>query len=381
MKKILLTFAMILLTTTTIFGVVYEDGTTPQKWSTYTSLGGEISSEHGSIRLVGHGTKTGYYIPIGANYNGNETFSWSLNYTHYFRAYIQVRTTDGIRYLSYYPLNREFGKNGRFIQYALGDIRDGEWHTFRRNLQNDLSKYEHNNRVLEVLGFFIRGTGFVDNIELNQKRDSYQDIQSLMRDAINGDNNSVLYIVSGDSTRDNSFNRMIRYYRTLLSKANIHIYDNAEPSLTGKAWRNNSRKTTLNRALAVTRGDGSNTIMEYSFGINDYQGRADKARVKRELKAGIERYLDQKPRAKVLLVVPVATSIENRNIMLKEIYEELADELNLPLVDALTPTRDIHGNPRFYEDETHPNARGSRVIVNYILNQIGDDLIHNTIFE
>ena len=379
MNKKILIFVSLFLMTTTAFSVTYEDGTSPQRWSTYTSVGGEISAENGAIKFVGSGARTGYYLPLDIDYTQGEIFSWKLNYTHYFRAYVGVTTTNGVRYLSYYPLDEELGKNGRFIQYALGRVRDGQWHTFSRDLQADLEKYEAGNRVLKINGFFIRGTGMVDDIELNSEV-SYREIQQLMVDAIERRNNNVLYIISGDSTRNNSFNRMIRYYRTLLSKANIQIFNNAQASLSGKEWKNNSRDATLNKALEATVGNGANTIFEYSFGINDYLGRGDKARVKRELKEGLERYIQAKPQAKVFLVVPIITSEQRRNRVLKEIYEELADELNLPLVDAQIPTRDIY-NSRFYEDRTHPNARGSRVIADYILNTIGNDLIRSTIFE
>ena len=380
MNRFFLIFISLLLMITTAFSVTYEDGTTPEKWFTYTSVDGDISSRNGAINLVGSGTKTGYYLPLKTNYTNGELFSWKINYTHYFKIYIRVNTTNGVRFLTYYPLEKEFGKEGRFIQYALGKVRDGRWHTFSRNLQADLEKYEKDNRVVEISGFFIRGTGMVDDIELNREV-SYREIQELMVEAIEERNDNVLYIVSGDSTRHNSFNRMIRYYRTLLSKANIRVYNNAQSNLTGKAWKNNSRKATLNRALAVTSGNGSNTILEYSFGINDYLGTGDKARVKRELKEGLERYIKAKSQAKVLLVVPITTGAKNRNRVLKEIYVELANELNLPLVDALIPTQNIHSDSRFYVDSTHPTARGSRVIVDYILSNIGNDVIRSTIFD
>ncbi len=380
MNRFFLIFISLLLITSTAFSISYEDGTTPEKWISYTSVSGDISSENGAIKLVGSGTKTGYYLPIDVEYTRGEFFSWRINYTHYFKIYIRVNSTNGVRFLTYYPLEEEFGKEGRFVQYALGKVRDGQWHTFSRNLQADLEKYEEGNKVVEITGFFIRGTGMVDDIELNRKVSS-RGIEKLMVDAIEERNDNVLYIISGDSTRNNSFNGMIGYYRTLLSKANIRVYNNAQSNLTGEEWKNSSRKATLNRALAVTRGNGSNTILEYSFGINDYLGRGDKARVKRELKEGLTRYIQAKPQAKVLLVVPITTGAKRRNRVLKEIYVELANELNLPLVDALIPTKDIQSDRRFYADSTHPNARGSRVIVNYILSTIGNDLIRSTVFE
>ncbi len=64
MNRIFLIFISLLFMITTAFSISYEDGTTPEKWLTYTSVGGNISSENGAIRLVGSGTKTGYYLPL-----------------------------------------------------------------------------------------------------------------------------------------------------------------------------------------------------------------------------------------------------------------------------------------------------------------------------
>ena len=207
----------------------------------------------------------------------------------------------------------------------------------------------------------------------------YDDIQQLMTEAIIGINDDVQYIVTGDSTRDNNYNEMISYYFDQLNKANISVYDNSQSGQSGQDWKNNTDQTTLEQAVAATHGDGSNTILEFSHGINDYKNGATKEDVKRWLKEGLESYLSSKPKVNILLVTPIITGSTNRNIVLKEIYDELSLELSLPLVNGIIPTETVQGNPDYYQDSTHPNKFGSMRIVNYILSEIGDSLFHDTV--
>jgi len=207
----------------------------------------------------------------------------------------------------------------------------------------------------------------------------YDDIQQLMNQAITGINDNVQYIVTGDSTRDNHYNEMIAYYIEQLSKANISVYNNSASRQSGQDWKNNADQTTLGQAVAATFGDGSNTILEFSLGINDYSNGATKEDIKRWLKEGLESYLRSKPEAKVLLVTPIKTGYKKRNRVLKEIYNELSFELYIPLVDGLVPTKTVYKNSDYYHDSTHPNKFGSIRIVNYILSEIGDSLFHDTV--
>ena len=46
------------------------------------------------------------------------------------------------------------------------DASDGRWRTFIRDLQMDLKEAQPGVRILEVNGFFVRGSGRVDDIEL-----------------------------------------------------------------------------------------------------------------------------------------------------------------------------------------------------------------------
>ena len=196
-------------------------------------------------------------------------------------------------------------------------------------------------------------------------------IHSLFIDAASGANTNVTYIVSGDSTRNDSFNFMIDYYKSQFVKANVRVVNDASSGLDAKDWNANVRSLAcLQHAIDNTSGTGENTILEYSFGINDQGRGASKEEQKARYMYGITNYMSAKPDATVILVVPVAHSSEANNNELKDIYTNIASELNLVVVDALMVTTNVRGNSDYYQDGTHPNQWGSRRVVNYIMDQI-----------
>lgn len=200
----------------------------------------------------------------------------------------------------------------------------------------------------------------------------FREVQSLLRTASYGNINDAVYIVSGDSTRNNSLNKMISYYGEQLAKVNISLINNALGGQTASDWLNNVDRPNLNDAISSSTGvDGENTILEFSYGINDYIADGMKETVKATIRNCLTSFLQAKPKAKVILCIPVATSYTLRNTDLFDIYTELAQEFNLPLIDTYTEvTLPIQGTGIYYTDSVHPNSFGSRRIVNYILNDI-----------
>ncbi len=205
------------------------------------------------------------------------------------------------------------------------------------------------------------------------KTEPAEKVKMLLLAAANGENKHVQYIVSGNSTRDNSYNKMIDYYTEQFRKISVELIDNACSGQTCKAWMNGGGyPTDLSDAISATNGNGENTIMEFSFGLNDWKDidTTNVSSFKRRFSHGIGLYLDAKPEATVILTVPVTTGWAERGVVLTQTYEELADELGLLLVDVTVATAGVHGNSAYYEDNTHPNKWGSRRIVNYITDQI-----------
>lgn len=196
-------------------------------------------------------------------------------------------------------------------------------------------------------------------------------LKKLLLDSSLKRNRNVVYIVSGDSTRDNKFAYTMDYYTQQFGKINMKVIKNAASGETAEQWNNNERpNASVNNAIKNTTGKGINTIMEYSFGINDQARGISYEEQKERYKKGIKVYLKAKPQATVILAVPVAHIGKGKNDELKKIYEEIASEMNLILVDTLAATIDIHGNPKYYFDDYHPNKWGSQRFVNYIMDQI-----------
>ena len=205
-------------------------------------------------------------------------------------------------------------------------------------------------------------------LHIRLKIDYKSEMKQLLYNAAIGINNDVKYIVSGSSTRDNSFNEMIAYYEQQFAKINVELIDNASDGQSCHKWINNigSYDSYLSDAIASSDGEGENTILEFSFGGNSW----DQPDIKAKLKEGINLFRDAKPEAKVILVTPLARDDKDFQNDLSKIYEELSTELGLTLVDGVFCTKDVHGNSKYYKDGTHPNKWGSRRIVNYITDQI-----------
>lgn len=157
----------------------YADGADSSVWRIYdeTPAGASISSVddgHGNAvtKLVGDGTKNGYALGASSGskawYNReNKVLKWSMNYAEKYRISIPIDTLKGARYLVYEPLDIDKTMSGKNIYLGLGLLsQNGTWQTFARDLEADLKKYESDNEIVAVNGFFIKGSGLIDNVEM-----------------------------------------------------------------------------------------------------------------------------------------------------------------------------------------------------------------------
>ena len=173
------------------------------------------------------------------------------------------------------------------------------------------------------------------------------------------------YIVSGDSTRHNDFNDMINQYEIQLAKIGMTVYSNATSGQSAEDWLNNVSGATLQEAIDNTPNTGLNTILEYSFGIND-QASTD-LEIEGFIADGITAYLLARPDAIVLLVSPPYLSVVGSR--LDVIYQSVSSSLSLPLLLGTIPMSTVHGDSDYYQDVTHPNKNGSKRLLNYILSE------------
>lgn len=190
-------------------------------------------------------------------------------------------------------------------------------------------------------------------------------IHKLFRESANGINTDVTGIVAGDSTNSIDYAKFQEYYKKQFRKLGVTYFDNSYSGQKGANWLNNIGNNTIQQAINASTGiDGVNTILIYSFGINDYDGINTEADIKNIVKTGIQAYLTAKPKANVIMLRPNRTSSNTRDTWLGNIYTQVAQELNLFLVDAYSITANKWGNPLYYFDTTHPNKWGARAIMN-----------------
>ena len=92
---------------------------------------------------------------------------WSMKYDENFMIYVEVQTTTGYRYLQYEPINGDHLGASSQVRLGLGTgTKDGQWHTFVRDLQADLTKAQEGVQILQVNTFAIRGSGKIDDMKL-----------------------------------------------------------------------------------------------------------------------------------------------------------------------------------------------------------------------
>ena len=159
----------------------YSNGEDTSKWKIYDKKpsGATISTVYDNsreskvIEFNGAGTKNGYVLGYWSGsrawYNReNKILQWSMNFAENFVITIRLDTQKGSRYLVYEPKNIEKGKGStNNIYYALGEsAKNGTWQTFTRDLEADLAKYESDNEIISVNGFFIKGSGRIDDVEM-----------------------------------------------------------------------------------------------------------------------------------------------------------------------------------------------------------------------
>ena len=158
---------------------VYEDAEdgTINGWDVYDAdpAGAVITNIYDTdrqsrvIQLTGSSTANGYRLRNNDssywNDHENSIIEWSMQYSENFVVYVRVQTSQGMRYLYYTAADTDRLGSEIDIPHGLGsESRNGTWQTFIRDLSYDLKEAQPDNDLEAILGFFIRGTGKVDDI-------------------------------------------------------------------------------------------------------------------------------------------------------------------------------------------------------------------------
>jgi hypothetical protein len=162
---------------------IYEDGEdfTLSGWDFCSQDvgGGNINNvfdedrQSNVIELKGSGLRNCYRLrrPDFTGWNNSSQFviQWSMKYSEFFRVALVTRTTAGLCYLGYSPVEENAFGEESYLDFGLGSsASDGQWHTFTRDLQADINMALPGTTILEVKRFLIRGSGSVDDIRMRQ---------------------------------------------------------------------------------------------------------------------------------------------------------------------------------------------------------------------
>ena len=156
-----------------------EDGSTTG-WDIYDDdpTGAEIANVYDEVRrshviqFAGTGTQNGFRLSRNEDQtpwmNSHQfVIEWSIQSSNQFVVCIEVATNDGRRSLQYRANDTDNFDSEVNIHFGLGsDAKDGQWHTFTRDLIEDLAEAQPDLTILEVNTFLVRGSGRVDDITL-----------------------------------------------------------------------------------------------------------------------------------------------------------------------------------------------------------------------
>ena len=162
---------------------VYEDGEdkSNHRWRHYSGEEGatiknlyDNDKKSQIISLTGNSYGNQYII--GGDLGDNEAWhntkhsnlKWSMQNSDGFILYVNVNTSNGIRYLKYFDGDfSEKNIDGDELYYGLGyNASNGNWHTYIRDLSADLKEFEPENKLLSVEGLIIIGSANLDDLEL-----------------------------------------------------------------------------------------------------------------------------------------------------------------------------------------------------------------------
>ncbi len=216
-----------------------------------------------------------------------------------------------------------------------------------------------------------------------------QRIQTMFLSAATGVNTDISYYVVGDSTRDNSYSRMMDYYYPyMLGKVGVNLFDWARSGHSAQEWHTNASEPSVDDFLLSIAGNEANTIVEFSMGLNDFSDAVGtdaeiKAIVGQDIRACLDVFVQNN--LTFFLVTPVWTLTNtSRNEVLTELYRELALEYRVPLIDVHNPLRIVYDHvngvvdeSKFYHDGTHQWPSGSMRIVNTIFGVLLPPILYN----
>ena len=205
----------------------------------------------------------------------------------------------------------------------------------------------------------------------------------------------VTYHVVGDSTRNYPGQHLTSlvddYYPNGLAEIGVEFSHTAMGGQRAYKWLNNSstshRFNYIDTMEAIPDNsdyvEQRNYILEFSLGINDARDN-NYDTVFKTIRDSIKKLQQDRKYMKILLVSPVPHEQDGRYVsgeQFEEIYKQVAEEFNLPWVSGKKALQYYFDNKRsdYYHDSVHPNAKGSKILFNYIFKHIATSDIYEQI--
>ncbi len=207
---------------------------------------------------------------------------------------------------------------------------------------------------------------------------SFLAIHQLISNANQGLISNATYICVGDSTRaESKYQGQYLFYtlRDSLKQYNVKSYLLAKAGHEIKRFVDESDTPTWRDTVALIPGNGENTIVDISLGVNDYWN-MNPASIKPNIRTAINKIRAIKPQTHFILTMP--DRVYNNEKMtddLRRIYIELAQEMHLPLnnvVDGVMPQQSSTPYSWYRNDgfNVHLSREGQRVVAQFILGNM-----------
>jgi len=179
-----------------------ERDTVDGKWIIYdeTPAGASMEIEYDDIKKsrvmkfnsngLQNGFVLGYWTKYGSwNNKTDKIVQWSMNYDEEYYVYIRITTPKGYRYLYYTPRDHNYGMvrydSPHYIHHGLGrNSTDGTWRTFTRDIEADLKEFDPDNSLTSIDGFFVRGSGRIDDVILLSENETTPPVSPSVEEAI-----------------------------------------------------------------------------------------------------------------------------------------------------------------------------------------------------
>ena len=230
----------------------------------------------------------------------------------------------------------------------------------------------------------IKSTSFKIRNSVNT---SFQKIQALIQHAKKEQNNDIpyTYVCVGDSTRALSTfpsgvegEYLFYELRNNLSAYGVKSVLHARHGHRLEQLLDESEYPRISQVIDAIPNNGTHAIVDISLGINDVLAKRPKETIKEDLKRTIQVIKDARPETNFMLTTP------SRNLsrpvgtqMLRDIYHEVSNELNIPLnsvIDSLMPTEEATDKSWYRdEDKIHLSRKGEHNIAQFILSNILSD--------